>query len=146
MNRNSAERLRLLAIDDETAPALSTNLIEIIKVADGEGGAIDRISHWMQHVHLLGSQEHVLFDLLFIDIRFHEDRFAPQYGDEQVNPLGLLHALTFAARQDPSGPPFIWGYHSGDPDSVKNDPIAIIAFSLLSALEQRGDAEDIKVG
>lgn len=146
MNPKPDERLRLLSIDDETAPALTTDLIEIVKVGDGEGGETDHISHWMQHVHLLGSGEPVSFDLLFIDIRFHEDRFAPKYGDERVNPLGLLHALTFASRQDPFGPPFIWGYHSGDPDSVKNDPIAIIVFSLLSALEQRGDADDVKVG
>jgi hypothetical protein len=145
---NPQEMLHVLSINDETAPALSTNLIHFVKVAncEGEGGETDHISHWMQHVHLLGLEEPIAFDLLFIDIRFHEDRFAPKYGDERVNPLGLLHALTFAARQDPFGPPFIWGYHSGDPGSVQKDPIAIIAFSLLSALEQRGDGDDVKVG
>src|ERR1035438_5406990 len=99
-------KLRLLSIDDETAPALTTDLIEIVKVADGEGNETDHISHWMQHVHLLGSEERIDFDLLFIDIRFHEDRYAPKYGDkqvnpdDQVNPMWLLHALTFAARQE----------------------------------------------
>jgi len=141
-----ATLLRLLAINDETAPALTTDLIEIVNVADGEGGEADRVSHWLQHVYLLGTEEPVTFDLLFIDIRFHEDRYAPQYGDGKVNPLGLLHALTFAARQDPSQSPFIWGYHSGDPESVKDDPVAIIAFSLLSALEQRGETGDVTVG
>lgn len=139
--------LRLLAINDERAPALITNLVEIVPVATGEGGEpTDRMSHWLQHVHLLGTEQVPTFDLLFIDIRFHEDRFAPKYGDGKVNPLGLLHALTFAARQDPSQAPFVWGYHSGEPETVKDDPIAIIVFSLLSALEQRGETAEVKVG
>jgi hypothetical protein len=143
------EFLRLLAINDEKAPALKTNLVKIVRVANGEGEGeenfTDRVSHWLQHVHLLGTGEMPDFDLLFIDIKFHEDRYAPKYGDGEVNPLGLLHALTFAAKRDSSQGPFVWGIHSGEPKTVKNDPIAIIVFSLLAALERRGEAAEIKV-
>lgn len=59
--------------------------------------------------------------------------------------MGLLHALTFAARQDPSREPLVWGYHSAEPLKVCNDPVAIMAFSLLAALEQRGAAGDIVI-
>jgi hypothetical protein len=135
--------LRMFAINDQAAPPLRTRLIEPVTVADGRGvdKQATRMAQWLQHVYLLGAQEEPInFDLMFIDIMFDKDPWAPQYGDGTVNPLGLLHALTFASRQDPFGPPFVWGYHSGNPDSVKKDPIAIIAFSLLSALEQRVDS------
>jgi len=126
------------AKDGEEGPPLRTDLIEPVELADGKGKASKRMGQWLQHVHLLGVlQEPLAFDLMFVDIKFEKDPWAPGYGDGSVNPMGLLHALTFASKQDPWGTPFVWGYHSGDPASVKDDPIAIIAFSLLSALEQR---------
>ncbi|MBN9659211.1 MAG: hypothetical protein J0H49_13580 [Acidobacteria bacterium] len=157
MRTTQSSLLRLFAINDqgfpgkagEEGPPLRTNLVEIVKVDDGkrQDKTLPRLAQWLQHVQILGSQpERLSFDLMFIDIKFDEDPWAPPYGeengnpDEKVNPLGLLHALTFAAKQDPWGPPFVWGYHSGDPKSVKDDPIAIIVFSLLSALEQRVEA------
>ena len=132
--------LRMFAINDQPAAALRTNLIDIVTVEDGKkmGKQSNRMEQWLHHVYLLGAQQEPLrFDLMFIDIKFETDPWAPRYGDGTVNPLGLLHALPFASRQDPWGAPFVWGYHSGDPGSVKDDPVAIIVFSLLSALEQR---------
>jgi hypothetical protein len=141
--------LRIFSVNDETPRDLGTDLLWPVEVADGEGEECKKpsMSQWLQHVHLLGTQQMPTFDLLFIDIRFDPefDQYAPPYGEESANPMGLLHALTFASRQDPSRSPFVWGYHSGAPKSVMKDPIAIIAFSLLSALEQLGEAGDFKV-
>ena len=143
--------LQLFALNDEEDPDIASDLIEIVEVPDTDTkpGAppIKRMRHWLQHVHLLGNQVPVEFDLLFIDIRFmrpHEP-YAPQYGLEENNPIGLIHALTFAARQDPFRKPFVWGYHSAEPEKVCSDPVAIITFGLLAALEQRGIADDILI-
>jgi hypothetical protein len=156
----NAPLLQLFSINDAADPSIRTNLIKIIPVSNGATAKPEnRMRQWLQHVYLMGSQlEPFTFDLMFIDIRFERDPHAPKYGHldpakkaaskaehRTVNPLGLMHALTFASRQDPFGAPFVWGYHSGDPKSVKDDPIAIIAFSLLAALEQRGAAGDINV-
>jgi len=139
--------LQLFAINDEEPPDVGSDLLGIVEVSDGLTGKTDRMSHWLQHVHLLGSQKEINFDLLFIDIRFRypHEPYAPQYGVGEDNPMGLLHALTFASRQDPAREPLVWGYHSAEPGKVCNDPIAIIAFSLLAALEQRGAAGDIYI-
>jgi len=143
--------LRLFAINDQEDPDVGSDLLEIVEVPDGEmkTGAkpIKRMKHWLQHVHLLGTQARITFDLLFIDIRFMPpyEAYAPKYGTGDDNPMGLLHALTFAARQDLSREPLVWGYHSAEPLKVCNDPVAIMAFSLLAALEQRGDAGDILI-
>jgi hypothetical protein len=129
----------MFAINDQAKPGLRSNLIKRIELPDGKktGGKTDRMAEWLQHVYILGSKTEVTFDLMFIDIQFDKDENAPKYGDGIRNPLGLLHALTFASRQDPFGPPFVWGYHSGGAEMVMKDPIAIIAFSLLTAMEQR---------
>jgi hypothetical protein len=155
-----APLLQLFSINDAADPSIRTNLIEIVPVSNGAtANPESRMRQWLQHVYLMGSQlKPFAFDLMFIDIRFERDPHAPRYGGlnpgqkpvsksehRNVNPLGLMHALTFASRQDPFGRPFVWGYHSGDPKSVKDDPVAIIAFSLLAALEQRGAAGDINV-
>jgi hypothetical protein len=141
-------RLRVFAINDAETPDIGTNLLRKVAVPDGGGGEKDHMSHWLQHVYLLGSQAPITFDLLFIDIRFQApyEAYAPKYGIDEHNPMGLLHALTFASRQDPSRAPLVWGYHSAEPGAVCEDPIAIIAFSLLAALEQRGASGDILVG
>ncbi|HLN28247.1 MAG TPA: hypothetical protein VE957_07070 [Terriglobales bacterium] len=141
--------LQLFAINDQEDPDIGSDLLDIVEVPDGEAkpGKMKRMKHWLQHVHLLGSQARITFDLLFIDIRFMRpyEAYAPKYGMGEDNPMGLLHALTFAARQDPSREPLVWGYHSAEPLKVCNDPVAIIAFSLLAALEQRGAAGDIVI-
>ena len=143
--------LKLFAINDQEDPDIASDLLEIVEVPDGEATPdprkVKRMKHWLQHVHLLGAQARVTFDLLFIDIRFMRpyEAYAPKYGTGEDNPMGLVHALTFAARQDPSREPLVWGYHSAEPLKVCNDPVAIIAFSLLAALEQRGAAGDILI-
>jgi hypothetical protein len=46
------------------------------------------------------------------------------------------------ARQDLTNRPFVWGIHSANPSSVKDDPVAILTFGLLSAMERRKGWDD----
>ena len=78
------------AKDGEEGPPLRTDLIEPVELADGKGKASRRMGQWLQHVHLLGVlQEPLAFDLMFVDIKFEKDPWAPGYGDGSVNPMGF---------------------------------------------------------
>ncbi len=130
--------LELLVINDEEAD-IGTDRIELVKCHDGfrAENEIQRIAHWPQHMWLWGKNEIPQFDLLLIDIKFEKDTYDPKYFDEAKNPLGLLHALPIVARQRLTTRPFVWGIHSGQPREVMEDPMAIWAFGLLCAMEQR---------
>lgn len=140
--------LRLLCINDEEVKALGAQFIETVMVPIGSRH-ITRLAHWHQHMQLWGKGLVPAFDLLLIDIRFDRDPYDPAYFGEQngpqiytspekaANPLGLLHALPIVARQDLTNMPFVWGVHSGDPSSVQDDPVAVVAYGLLCAMERR---------
>ncbi len=138
-------KLRLLMINDQEV-GIGTDALEVVKCQNGFGEEIPRLAHWPQHMRLWGNNVIPEFDLLLIDIKFEGDTFDPTYFGEQgvgkndgniCNPFGLLHALPLTARQDLTNMPFVWGIHSGDPSAVKDDPVAILAFGLLCAMEQR---------
>lgn len=141
--------LRLLLINDIDVGDLGAQFIEVVSCATGFGDEPPRLAHWPQHMWLWGTAQVPDFDLLLIDIKFDEDPLAPAYFGEEdgpqlfnppekaANPFGLLHALPLVARQDLTSMPFVWGVHSGDPSSVKGDPVAVWAFGLLCAMERR---------
>jgi hypothetical protein len=141
----AGRKLRLLMVNDQEV-GIGTDAIDVIKCNNGFGEELPWLAHWHQHMHLWGNGLVPEFDLLLIDIKFEQDEYDPHYfGEEEAkknkttirNPFGLLHALPLAARQDLTNMPFVWGIHSGDPSSIKDDPVAIWAFGLLCAMEQR---------
>jgi hypothetical protein len=141
----AGRKLRLLMINDQEV-GIGTDAIDVVKCNNGFGEKIQWLAHWHQHMYLWGNNSVPEFDLLLIDIKFEQDEYDPDYfGEEEAkkrnsiirNPYGLLHALPLIARQDLANMPFVWGIHSGDPSSIKDDPVAIWAFGLLCAMGQR---------
>jgi hypothetical protein len=138
-------KLRLLVINDQKV-SIGSDQIEIVEcpIKSSSGKNIPRLANWPQHMYLWGTGSVPEFDLLLVDIKFEKDTYDPYYFYEReskdkniINPFGLLHALPLAARQDLTNMPFVWGVHSGEPSAVKDDPVAILAFGLLCAMERR---------
>src|SRR4051812_43814730 len=92
--------LRLLVINDERTD-LRRNFehIEVVQPPSFLGHSVPYVGCWAQMVRLLFHNEVPEFDLLTIDIRFHDDLTDPLYFNESdgrglagmkaPNPLGL---------------------------------------------------------
>ena len=137
MGRVPGRKLRLLVLNDVVKAVPKPPLLSVIEVLDGDGGRLPCIQNWHQHMQIWGTAVAPEFDLLLVDIKFEGDGYAPDYFGRDVNPYGLVHALPLAARQGLTGMPFVWDIHTGEPDLVKDDPVAQFAFGLLAAMEQR---------
>lgn len=137
-------KLRVLLINDDTEYRLENPHLDVAEFPDKSGSKLNALMTWEQHMTIWENDEVPSFDLLLVDINFGVDKTDPQYFGENdsdrqdhPNPFGLLHALPLAGRQGLTNMPFVWGIHSGSAKQVMSDPVAIVAFGLLCAMERR---------
>jgi hypothetical protein len=136
----AGRNLRLMVINDDSTADITVELIDVVMVPHPSENEGPRLQTWEQHLWIWMHREVPDFDLLVVDINFHEDRTDPPYFHEKdgiyTNPLGLLHALPIVGQLTNSNMPFVWAIHSSAKSHVMTDPIAIICYGLLKCMEQ----------
>ncbi len=138
--------LRLLIIDDsERDPTKLFSNIELVFVPDRDGTyTVPYVSRWVQLLEMLARLRSLEFDLLSIDVLFHDDDSDPPYFYEyvqgisdadRINPMGLVYGMAAAAMCWDRQLPFAFAVHSFNAKSVKDDPVAIACYGILKAIE-----------
>ena len=138
MSRSNSKgrNLRLLVVNDEENVPVTVEPLDLVSCPNPfEATEQPRLGTWMQHLWMWMRQEVPEFDLLLVDIRFYKDTTDPKYFDERANPLGLLHVLPLVGQLTTSKMPFVWGIHSSAKEAVIDDPIAIVCYGLLRAMD-----------
>ncbi|MBZ5725502.1 MAG: hypothetical protein LAP87_10930 [Acidobacteriia bacterium] len=128
--------LRILIIDDQVKRYDHIRYIDPVACITAGAGPTDRLTRWTQHLRWYLEDRVPEFDLLLIDVDFSKDGTAP-YDSEVFNPYGLLHALPLAARQHGVRWPFAWAIGTGVHKDMRDNYVAVFAYSLLCAMERR---------
>jgi hypothetical protein len=134
-NAPRCRKLRLLILNDEEVVPITIPVDRVPCAHPYVDQDQDRLGSWAQHLWLWMNGEIPDFDLLLIDIRFDKDLTDPKYPDERANPLGLLHALALVGQVRAARMPFVWGIHSSAKESVLDDPVALVCYGLLRAMD-----------
>lgn len=79
----NTRKLQLLVINDDDNNTLKTNWIEFVQPRKGDP---QRIGTWKQHLQILSNGVTLRPDLLFIDVKFKEDRTDPVYWTDSQWP------------------------------------------------------------
>ena len=142
----ASRNLKMLIIDDANVTlTLAVPHLDVMAIGQPTDSAINQLSTWEQHIWILNSGEGFdEFDILLVDCNFEHDGTAPPYvygadrsskpdPSSKLNPYGLIHALPLIGRAGHTKMPFVWGIHTGNPNALAKDPVAVFAYGLLDA-------------